>query len=141
MLVSYFYQNCKINDFGFVQAMVSMGKAVLVTKKTETITWVVAVAMAVAVMVLMTNSMYYLQILMIIALVMNLLSCIKRTLASSIFCLFFFDFFFHFLIEVLLSLVEVLYLFEKNVNYIFFFICFNGRYFPQLIEMVRIFDT
>jgi len=89
----------------------------------------------------MTNSMYYLQILMIIALVMNLLSCIKRTLASSIFCLFFFDFFFHFLIEVLLSLVEVLYLFEKNVNYIFFFICFNGRYFPQLIEMVRIFDT
>jgi hypothetical protein len=51
---------------------------------------------------------------------MNLLSCIKRTLASSIFCLFFFDFFFHFLIEVLLSLVEVLYLFEKNVNYIFF---------------------
>jgi hypothetical protein len=33
---------------------------------------------------------------------------------------FFFRFFFHFLIEVLLSLVEVLYLFEKNVNYIFF---------------------
>jgi hypothetical protein len=91
MLVSYFYQDCKINDFGFVQAMVSMGKAVLVTKKTETITWAVAVAVAVA--VLMTNSMYYLQILMIIALVMNLLSCIKRTLASSIFCLFFFDFF------------------------------------------------
>jgi hypothetical protein len=92
MLVSYFYQDCKINDFGFVQAMVSMGKAVLVTKKTETITWGVAVA----VMVLMTNSMYYLQILMIIALVMNLLSCIKRTLASSIFCLFFFRFFFSF---------------------------------------------
>lgn len=94
MLVSYFYQDCKINDFGFVQAMVSMGKAVLVTKKTETITW------GVAVMVLMTNSMYYLQILMIIALVMNLLSCIKRTLASSNFRLFFFRFFFHFLIEV-----------------------------------------
>ena len=67
MLVSYFYQGCKINDFGFVQAMVSMGKVVLGTKKTETITWTVVVR----VMVLITNSMFYLQILMIIASVMN----------------------------------------------------------------------
>lgn len=140
MLVSYFYQDCKINDFGFVQAMVSMGKAVLVTKKTETITWVVAVAMAVAVMVLMTNSMYYLQILMIIALVMNLLSCIKRTLASSIFCLFFFDFFsFSYWGFTFTSWSFVLV--WKKCELYFFFICFNGRYFPQLIEMVRIFDT
>lgn len=136
MLVSYFYQDCKINDFGFVQAMVSMGKAVLVTKKTETITW----AVAVAVMVLMTNSMYYLQILMIIALVMNLLSCIKRTLASSIFCLFFFDFFsFSYWGFTFTSWSFVLV--WKKCELYFFFICFNGRYFPQLIEMVRIFDT
>lgn len=91
MLVSYFYQGCKINDFGLVQAMVSMGKVVLGTKKTETITWTVVVR----VMVLMMNSMFYLQILMIIASVMNLLSCIKRTLASSVFS--FFDCFFIFL--------------------------------------------
>jgi hypothetical protein len=71
---------------------------------------------------------------------MNLLSCIKRTLASSIFCLFFFDFFsFSYWGFTFTSWSFVLV--WKKCELYFFFICFNGRYFPQLIEMVRIFDT